>query len=83
MTTKMVYELEIYVKENGEITKVDNFRMEEEPYKTLLNSLETRKFITVMNCEQNPITINVEDVHKIITTISLQVIEYINTTTWR
>lgn len=74
MTTKMVYELEIYVKENGEITKVDNFRMEEEPYKTLLNSLETRKFVTVMNCEQNPITINVEDVHKIITTISLQVI---------
>ena len=74
MTTKMVYELEIYVKENGEITEVDNFRMEEEPYKTLLNSLETRKFVTVMNCEQNPITINVEDVHKIITTISLQVI---------
>lgn len=74
MTTKMVYELEIYVKENGEITKVDNFRMEEESYKILLNSLETRKFVTVMNCEQNPITINVEDVHKIITTISLQVI---------
>ena len=72
MNTNMVYNLKFYIRETNSRIIVENVKIEEEVYSYLLDKLETNRFITIINENQDPITINVGDIHRIETTIEMQ-----------
>lgn len=72
MNAKMVYDLKFYIRETNTKIIVENVKIEEEVYNYLLDKLETNRFITIINENQDPITINVGDIHRIETTIEMQ-----------
>ena len=72
MNTNMVYNLKFYIRETNSRIIVENIKIEEEVYSYLLDKLETNRFITIINENQDPITINVGDIHRIETTIEMQ-----------
>lgn len=72
MNTKMVYELKFYIRETQDKFIIQNVKMKEEEYAYLLEKLETSKFVTIINNEQDSITINVGDIHRIETVINIE-----------
>lgn len=71
MNTNIEYELMITSK----IFKDEYYEhviLDEVSYKVLLKELESKKFITLINSKQNPVTIKVEHIFRITTTINVK-----------
>lgn len=73
MNTRVIYNTNIKVSVPGTaIGFIENVKLNEEGHKLLLDHIETRKFITVINTKQNPVTIKTEHIYKIETKIELE-----------
>lgn len=64
MNTNIIYSLKIRI-ENDSYSYHETLELNEIAYKALLKDLESKKFISFINLEQNPITIRVKDIWKI------------------
>lgn len=72
MNTRIIYDAKIKVAVSGtSVGYVVRTKIDEEGYKRLLDQIETRKFITVIDTSQNPVTIKVDTICKIDVNITL------------
>lgn len=74
MNTRIIYNTNIKVSLPGSsgVGFIESVKLDEEGYKLLLEQIETKKFITVINTKQNPVTIKTEYIYKIDTKIELE-----------
>lgn len=78
MNTRLIYKLTIKSAIPGTSTVyIVNARLEEEDYKFFLKKLEDSRFITVVDTNQNPVTINTEFIYKVETEIGMESYEAI------
>lgn len=74
MNTRIIYNTNIKVSLPGSsgVGFIENVKLDEEGHRILLEQIETRKFITVINTKQDPVTINTKYIFKIDTKIELE-----------
>lgn len=71
MNTNIEYNL-VIISETKHNEYVEHVTLDEVSYKVFLKELESKKFITLINSKQDPVTIKVEHINKIMTNISVK-----------
>lgn len=74
MNTKIIYNLKIMVNNSGSVKGfTEHAKLETEvAYKELLQAIEQHRFITIMNTQQNLVTIKTDCIFKIETSIDVE-----------